>query len=126
MPRKTLLILLLLGPLSSGCVAVLVGATAAYGYVQYEENEAWRDYEAGFMTTWRATIDGLEELGYVVPRGTEPEPTEGRIETDDVLVKVERHPGNVTRVRVRVGTFDTADHRRRAGLILEEISSELP
>lgn len=125
MPRRTLLFLLLLGPLSSGCVAVLVGATAAIGYVQYEENEAWRDYEAGFMTTWRAAIDGLEELGYVVPRGTAPEPTEGKIETGDVQVRVERHPGNITRVRVRVGTFDTANHRRRAGLILEEITNEL-
>ena len=52
-------------------------------------------------------------------------PTEGTIVGEvagtDYCARVEQHPGDRSRVRVRIGTFYTKDHRRRALLILEQI-----
>jgi hypothetical protein len=107
-----------------GCVvaAVAVGAAAAYGAVQYGENEAYRDFRTSLDVTWDATLDSMRTLGYPVgtsvPRGT----AEGTIQAGDAKVVVERHPGDFTRVRVRIGTFSTDDNRRRAGLVLEEVA----
>lgn len=119
-----LLALLALPFVASGCLLVAAGG-AAYGAIQYEKNEAYRDFESDLPDTWDATVAALEKLGYSVPENAGHTPTEGEIDIEDTNVRVERYPGDLTRVRVRIGTFDTESHRRRAQLLLEEIDLQL-
>lgn len=113
--------------LSTSCVAIVAAGAAAVGYIKYTENEASMDFEADLDDTWEATIDALRDLEYQVnkdyPHGT----TEGEIDLADreTNVKVELHPEGFTRVRVRVGTFETDDHKRKAELILKGIQERL-
>ena len=120
------LALALLLPLG-GCVVVAVaaGAAAVYGVIKYTQNGAQQDFEADLGATWDAVIASLRELGYAVEGDPRHGATEGTIRTGDVSVRVVRHPGDFTRIEVRVGTFETEDHKRRAGLILEAVARRL-
>lgn len=122
MPMKMvrLLPLLLLVPLTSGCAAVAAAGLVGMGALQYERNELERDFPTGLQETWEGALDGLRALG-IYPTLSELDATEGLIEFRDLRVRVERHPEGFTRVKVRVGTFHTADHRRRAELVVQEI-----
>jgi len=124
---SSLIGILCLVPLVSGCLAMAgaAGAAGIFGYVQYEKNEVEQDFDAAFEKTWKATLDALHGLKYTVPKDVQHEADSGDLHVDEVRVHVARHPGNKTRVTVRVGTFDTEEHRRRAGLILEKIEEEL-
>lgn len=125
-PHKTVPALLLLA--LSSCVAVAAAAAAGaavYGVVKYERNEAYEDYRAGLDTTWQAAVETLAEQGYPVSGDPQHGPTEGKIEAGDARVAVERHAGDFTRVRVRIGTFETEDHKRKARLLLEGIRSKV-
>jgi len=112
-------------PLASGCLAAAVAA-GAVGYIQYEKNEAYRDFEGVEIDrAWKATVDALEAEGFEAPSEAEHRASEGELELDDVWARVERHPGERIRVRVRVGTFDSEENRRKSGLILERVSKAL-
>lgn len=127
MRRLCLLAILCFVPLTSGCLAVagLTVGAGVVGYVYYDKNEARQDFEASFDKTWKATLAALRDLKYDVPKDVPHESDSGEIVLTDLRLHVARHPGNMTRVSVRVGTFDTKEHRRRAGLILEKIKDEL-
>ena len=118
------LLLLLLVPLFGSCAAVAAAGIVGLGAVQYRRNEVERDYPAPLTETWEGTLDGLRNLG-IYPTLAELDATEGTIEYRDLRVVVERHPEGFTRVRVRVGTFYTADHARRAELVALEIEGAL-
>lgn len=124
--KTRLLHLAAIAALCSGCVVAAVAAAAGvtYGAIQYANNEAYRDFEAELPVIWRATVDALESQGYGF-QDPGHAPTEGEIEVDDTRVRVERQPGGITRVRVRVGTFDTEENKRRAELILEDVAAQL-
>jgi len=121
--------ILCLVPLTSACLAVAgltVGAAAGVvGYVYYDRNEALRDFPTSFDKTWTATLGALRTMNYAVPKEPEHLADSGELTLDDVKVSVTRQPGNLTRVSIRVGTFDTEGHRRRAGLIFEKIQEQL-
>lgn len=121
---RPLLAAFLLVPLASGCVAVAAAGIVGVGALAFERNEIERDYPASLEDTWQGSLDGLRNLG-IYPTLSELAATEGRIEYRDLRVLVERHPEGFTRVRVRVGTFHTADHRRRAELISQEIEAAM-
>ncbi len=108
------------------CVAVVAGsaAAAADGYIYYEDNEAYQDFDIALEDAWDETIAAMQRLNYPVSNSTPLGPTEGEIDVGDVRVRVEAHSG-FSRVRVRVGTFRTEDHERRARLILEAIEGRL-
>lgn len=127
MRRSILLAVLCLVPLTSGCVAVagLTVGAGVVGYVFYDKNEARQDFEASFAKTWKATLAALKGLGYELPVDPPHEADSGTLVLGDLKVQVAHHPGNRTRVSVRVGTFHTEEHQRRAGLILEKIEKEL-
>ena len=128
MRKLGLLACLCLVPLTHSCLAVAgltVGAAGAVGYVYYDKNEAHRDFDATFDKTWKAALAALQELKYTLPAEREHAADSGVLTLDDLKVHVARHPGDMTRVSVRVGTFDSEEHRRRAGLILEKIAGEL-
>lgn len=109
-----------------GCLlaAVAVGAGAA-GAVLYTANGAQADYRADLDTTWRAAIRALQAYGYPIADDAPHGQTDGVLDVDDARVHVASHAGGITRVEVRIGTFHTDDHKRRAKLILESIGKEL-
>jgi len=123
--NRLLLLLLLVAPLG-GCVALAVGAAAVYGATKYDSNEMSQEYRANLDETWHATVAELGEMGYPVQQGTKPGRTEGKVEINDVVVRVEKLADERTQVRVRVGTFETEDHRRKARLLLQGIANRIP
>ena len=64
-------------------------------------------------------------VGHPAPRVKWHTETEGEIEDDDLWVRVEARSNDYTSVRVRIGTFDTEEHRRKAAVLLEEIEKEI-
>lgn len=110
------------------CIVVAAAAVAGatYGVIKYTENGAEADFEADLEATFAATAQAMRALGYPVAADPKPGATEGRIEINDAAVHVGRQPGGFTRVTVKIGTFDTEDHERRARLVLEEVKKRLP
>ena len=98
---------------------VVVGGGTYLGVKSYAANESRRDLRVPLREAWDAAIDALGETGFLFGEPASCGPTDGRIRAGDALVTVERHPGEFTRIRVRVGTFATDDNRRRAALVLE-------
>jgi hypothetical protein len=128
MKASPLLALLLFAPLASGCVAVAaagVGAAATYGYISYQSNEAVRDFRARPELAWKAVLHGMKAQDYEVEGDPELGPVEGVAVAGDTAVTVERVPGGTSRVRVRVGTFESETHGRLAKLLIEEIARRL-
>ena len=112
--------------LPAGCfVAAAAAGAAVYGALSYHENEAWMDFHTDLPKVWTAMLDSLQENGYPPDRTRKPGPNEGEIQAGEANVKVERNPGDFTRVKVRVGTFDNEENRRHAGLILEGMKKRL-
>jgi len=112
---------LALVPLCSGCVAVAAAGVAGVGLVQHQRNEWAQDFPSTLQETWEASLEGLSHLGIDSPTATLGA-TEGVIQHENMQVRVERHAAGFTRVRVRIGTFYTSDHERRALLVLQEIA----
>jgi hypothetical protein len=118
------LLVVALVPLLSGCVAVAAAAVVGVGVVQYSRNEVLQDYPADLEDTHAAALEALRRLEHEPEKDT-LSPTESSIESGDLLLAAERHPDGVTRVRVRIGTFHSRDHERRAELVLQEIGTVL-
>lgn len=114
-------------PVLPGCVVVALGVAVAgaAGVVLYAENEAVMKYSKSLDETWDATLASLREFGHDVDMSRRPNATEGRIDAGDTVVRVERIPGQMTQVRVRVGTFRSEDNKRRASLLLERVRERL-
>jgi len=109
----------------SGCLGVVAGAAGAYGYVKYAANEFARDFDASLDEGYAAARFALESQGYPPFELEELRRTDGELRTEDAHVTVERHPGGVVRIRVRVGTFETDENQRRAELLLEDVAKRL-
>lgn len=111
---------------STGCVVAAVGAAAAgYGAYKVHQNGDAREYEVPFERAWVAAGDALRESGYAVGAVTPQGPSEGAYEIQDVRVGVFKMSETRSRVEVVVGTFDNADNRRRARLVLDAVSRRL-
>jgi hypothetical protein len=110
-----------------GCPVVAVAAVGAatYGVISWHGNEAQMDFQAELPKVWDASKTALRALAFPVDDTQQHTVTEGTLTAGEAKLIVERQPGNVTRVRARVGTFDTDDNKRRAQLILEEIQKRL-
>lgn len=124
LPRGSRALVLCAAALATpGCIvaAVAVGAAAVYGGIQYSENEAWIEVDHSLDDTWTATLEALNDNGYSVSMSLAHGPTDGHIDSGDAIVDVTSETGDRTRVSVRVGTFRTDEHRRRASLILERV-----
>jgi hypothetical protein len=119
------LALLALLPLLHGCVAVAAATVVVgAGVFQYHRNEVSQDFPIDLHRTWQATLEGVRELE-IIPESSELSRTEGLIKAEPVSIRVERHPEGFTRVRVRVGTFHSSDHERRAEILLQEIAKAI-
>ena len=110
-----------------GCLLVAVGiaAGATYGVVKYSDNEAARDYRQAVEPTWDATLAALRESGYPVQEGVRHAASRGHVQINDLEAWVEPHTDTWTTVRIRVGTFDSTEHRRQATRVLDAIASRL-
>jgi hypothetical protein len=106
-------------------VLLVAGAGAYFGAKSHAANESRRDVRVPLQDAWLATLEALGETGFVLSETSACGPTDGRVRAGDATVTVERHPGGFSRVRVRIGVFDTEDHRRRAALILEAIANRI-
>lgn len=118
--------------LAGGCAAVAAGAAAGaatYGAIKYTENEVFADFKVSLDRAWLATVDSLRDEGLQVPADATHSATDGEIELKDadptVWARVEAHPQGFTRVRLRVGTFETEENKRRSELLLRRIERRL-
>ena len=84
-----------------------------------------RDYEVPFERAWVAAGDAMREAGYPVGSTPPQGPSEGVYEFQDVRTGVFKVSDTRCRVEVNVGTFDNADNRRRARLVLDAVSRRL-
>jgi hypothetical protein len=105
--------------------ALACAALAACAVWSLRANEVRRDFGVPLDAVWDVAVESLGENGFLFGETTWDGATEGAVHADDATILAERHPGDFTRVRVRVGTFRTPDNVRRAGLILESISRHL-
>ncbi len=122
-----LALLLALAALLPGCIAfaAAAGAAAAYGYVQYDENDAYRDFRADVDVTFDAAASVLRQNGHRVPESARFRESEGEIDVDDVTVRVAANSSISSRVTIRVGTFSNEAHRQRAAALLDAIAVRL-
>lgn len=68
----------------------------------------------------------LRQEGYPVQEGIEPNPGgETKVDVNNAYVKVKREGEKSTSVRVRIGTFETQEHKAKAERILNGIAKEL-
>ncbi|MEM7205631.1 MAG: DUF3568 family protein [Planctomycetota bacterium] len=128
--RHAILSLLILSMSLQGCVVAAVAGVAAvaagtYGAVKYFENEAQEDYPAELQVVHEAARDVMAEQGYGDPRKVSEGNTEVELAYENAWLAIERHAGDFTRVRVRVGTFESDDHKRQAALVLEAIRARV-
>ncbi len=105
--------------------AVVAGVGAVLALKLYAENEIARDFRVPITAASAAAFDALDETGFADGSPSRRGVTERVISGREASVRVEQHPGAVTRVRIRVGLVATADNRRRAALVLERIEQHL-
>jgi len=109
------------------CVVAAVAAVGAatYGAVSYSGNEASTTVQQDLQTVTVAVKKAMRDLNFPVDDTQQPGVTECTLTGGEAKVVLERHPGEVTKIRCRVGTFDTEDNRRRSALLLEKIRANL-
>ena len=126
-PVLRVLAVLLTLPLC-GCLALFAAAAVGgVGYVEYEANEAYQDFDVELEPVWDAALEVLEDQGHALTSEYPHKSDEGviHLEAEGVWVKVERTDQDYTRVRVRIDTFDSPEHRERATALLVAIDEEL-
>ncbi len=117
------IVALTLAASTSSCIVAAVGAAA--GYIQYENNEGWKDYAGSLDQVFSATQKALTELGYTASETESSDPTKRVLEADGLKLSITKQSNETTRVSVRVGTFKTDDHKRQTQLILGGIDEQM-
>jgi hypothetical protein len=125
MRTSSRVILLLTVVLACGGCAVAMGAAAGYGTLKYLTNQTVREYHTDVRTAHDAARAVLGELGYGSQGPATLGPTEFRVDAGDAAVAGAELPDDRVRIAVSVGTFESADHRRRAALIHEKLAERL-
>jgi len=120
---------LALGVLAMNDARLVLGLAAAallaFAAWAYRTNEVRRDLRVPLGDVWDVAVEALGENGFLFGAPHWDGATEGHVRAGDALVVAERHPGGVTRVRVSVGLFRSAENRRRASLILESLTAHV-
>jgi hypothetical protein len=119
------LALALVAPCLASCVAVAAGAAAGYGAAQVARNSDTRSYDAPFPAVWSATVESMREAGLAVEAAA-PAGNSGVLTLGGTHVDVWQSSATSTSVRVRVGTFTTAEHRDLSGRLHDGIARRLP
>ena len=124
-PALAVVVLVLVCLTLPGCIAAAAGVAAGYGAHQYMNNEAYEVFNTNLQSAWNASLSALAEVGAPVASPPALGTTDGIIRSGSWWVRVEKLSECQVRVRVRVGKFSTADHRRRAGLYLDAVRRRL-
>ncbi len=127
MKASSLCFVILLATASSSCIVVAagVGAAATYGYISHTNNVSSREFDARPDLTWKAVLHGMKAQDYQVEGSPQLGPVDGVAIAGDTVVTVERVPGGTSRVKVKVGTFESEQHERLARLLIQEIARRL-
>lgn len=108
-----------------GCVAMaVVGASSSAVQYMYKEGEVEREYDAPMERTWNATLHALDDLAIRVTEKVRSRgEIDGRLYTGKtVKLKLEPRTEEVTRVKIRIGTFGD---QRMSDLIGNAIQKQL-
>ena len=119
---------LLLPLLVPSCVAVAaagVGAAATYGVLSARNNHVSREFRSAPEPTWMAAVYALKAQDYEFAGEPDPESVDGEINVAGGSVWVQRERRGTTRVRIRMGTFESDDNLRAARRLMEEIARRL-
>ena len=117
---------------ATGCALFVAGAGAGAGVgagsIAYYGNELCTSREVTVDRAWEAGHAAMKEMQFaVIPAESRKDATGGMVvgrNASDQLVRIKltRQTDDVTRVRVRVGTFSTPDNRNAAQLLFEKMS----
>ena len=125
---RVVLSLAALAPLA-GCAAaagLAAGAAIAFGAIKYRDNRAEMHFEQPIQQVYPAVVDGLVAAGYRdAADHARMDGNEAEVDVGNVEVDVSARSPEVTRVRVRVGTFETDESKAVAERILTEIRSRV-
>jgi hypothetical protein len=108
-----------------GCAAVAVGAAAGYGTAQVVRNADVRDHAGSLPVVWAATLASVREAGYPVALDTPAGPTAASVSVNELTASAWTVAEGTTRVRVRIGTFTTEEHRRTTARIHDGVTARL-
>ncbi|MBI3986537.1 MAG: DUF3568 family protein [Lentisphaerae bacterium] len=116
-----------------GCAMFVVGAAAGAGAgtVSYCGNELRVSRAVSLDRAWEAANAAMKEMTFpIIPLGTNKDGTGGFIQgrnagDQKVRIRLIRQSDQVTEIRVRVGTFSTAENRNAAQLLYDTISKHL-
>lgn len=105
--------------------AIALGAATAASVASYRHNEMRKDFREPLGRVWHASVLAMGENGLPYGDQTWYGVTAGEVHCKGARIRVERHPGDVTRVCVRVGMLNFSDNHRRAALLLESVTKQL-
>jgi hypothetical protein len=100
---------------------VATGFTVAAWVILRRENEISRDFRVSLDAASLAVFDAMRDTGFGDGESSERTVTERLVSGRGARIRIEQHPGAVSRVRIRVGLFPTPDNRRRGALLVERI-----
>lgn len=110
MHRNLIVCLILLGVwLTTGCVAVVIGAGAGAGTYAYVEGNLKRTYEANYKTTYQVCKSILKDLNQPILE----EKTDG-IQT---TIKSERRDGTPMIIKVKISDLNWTEVSVRTGVL---------
>ena len=112
-------------PLSSCIVAVAAAGAAAFGVVSYDKNESWMDFHQDLDRVHQADQDAVRGQGYTVLESKKISAIEATVDAEGIFVRVEKFPDGFVRAKVRSGTFETEDNKRKARLLLEDMRDRI-
>ena len=134
--RKSLVALgLVVGLMASqGCALLFVGAVAggaAAGTVSYFGNELRVIHETTVDRSWNAAAAAVNELQFPVNQAKSRKDGTGGLlvaknaKNQDVIIQIIRQSDRLMEIRVRVGTFDTAENRAGSQLVYDKMRARM-
>jgi hypothetical protein len=121
-----LLALVALSAFYWGCAAAIVGGAAGAGAVMYSKGELKSTEKAELDEVYDAAIDALKSLDLEVisqdKDGLTAKLVAKEENGDNIDIKLEKVPNDLTEMKIRVGAFGNED---RARLIQQEIRERI-
>lgn len=112
-------------PLHGCIVAVAAAGAAAYGVYSHDKNESWMDFHQDLDRVYQVAQDSVRGQGYTVLEAKKLSAIEATIDAEGVFLRIEKFPDGFVRAKVRAGTFETDDNKRKARLLLEDIRDRI-
>jgi hypothetical protein len=119
--------------MTQGCFLFVVGAVAAgaAGTVSYVGNELHVTQEVSVDRAWSAANGAVQDMQFsVITSKTFKDATGATLtarnaKDQPVRIQLARTSDRLTEIRIRVGTFDTAENRAEAQLLWDKMKSRI-